>query len=669
MEIILNRIKYKCEFDDVKIIVSSDPNELTFTYNLGAFKDICGAPGSLLNWIKENKLKSDVIISFEFSRSAESKFLSLPLVSSLNWKYTWFLIGQSLLSQGLLVDYRPIGVSISAFRKKGDYNDEWDIFERIDFDLNYNDYKGYGEATFNIGSQSTLISKGEIKLKDDFGNVKVVDEKGRVLKSKYTDLSKGRVIANKKILDHRKISSEKKSISYSKRYKELLEVFNLYLKSQTVEGFSFFSTGFESVSAQMVSFQRNKMVFKNENTDINPVSGMRNYGVYKTAPRAIETKFIFIFQHNDDANTLFKYLKNGFKGFPGLERYVDIPVVLADAVVEGKQFKQLKYGSLETIMQEYQEFEAQELPDNYYENYFAIVIGAFDRDLPEQVYYDLKLALLSKGIPSQFVNHQNIRKSSIFNYHLPNIAIGIHAKLGGIPWRIDSKKKRELIVGFNQDFNKDRERFLAGSVFFDNQGNLRRTFSFPESSSSTEIIGELKSAVNLFLEENDDVNRIVIHYHKSLSKREKKSIDKLLREDFEISVPYAVVEINDTKSKLEIGFDPEHNFQMPVSGTIVRISKRDYLLFNNNRFKALAPVRVKDELPLKIKIHFADESGFSHKELIEQVYEFSRLIWKGLKQRSQPATCFYAREIARFKAHANHPIPENRITQTTPWVL
>ena len=143
----------------------------------------------------------------------------------------------------------------------------------------------------------------------------------------------------------------------------------------------------------------------------------------------------------------------------------------------------------------------------------------------------------------------------------------------------------------------------------------------------------------------------------------------MLREEFKISVPFAVVEVNDTKSKIELAFDPHYNFGMPVSGSFIRLSKREYLLFNNNRFKEIAPVGVKDELPLKIKIHFADESGFSHKELIEQVYEFSRLIWKGLKQKSQPATCFYAKEIARFRANINHNIPENDITQKTPWVI
>jgi hypothetical protein len=672
MELIINRVKYECAFDDVKIIISSDPNELTYNFQWKNFIQKFENNNGLISWAKDKKVGDESYISYEFTKDENTPHFKAPLVSSLQWKYTWFAIGQNLIAQGFIVDFAPRAISISCYRKIQQHDNTWDLYQRIDFKLNYNDYKKSGEATFNFGSQNTLVSRAEIEILEKYKQVKIVNPMKRIIKSNYSELRKGRIIANRNILTEYNISFDRTTINYCKRYKDLLEFYNNYLKAKDFEGLKFISNGFDSLNAQNVSFQRNKMVFKNENKDINPVTGMRNYGVFKPAPNATETKFIFIFQHNDDANTLYKYLKNGYKGFPGLERYVDIPLVLADALSAGQEYKRLKFESLDSLMDEYQAFEKSELPETNYANHFALVISELNKDKPEQAYYDLKLALLSKGIPSQFINHQNIRSSAVFNYHLPNIAIGIHAKLGGIPWRIDSEKKNELVIGFNQDFTNDaagKKRFIAGSVFFDNHGNLKRTFSFPEKDSSNEIIRELKNAVTSFLVENVQVERIVIHYHKSLSGGEKERIDTLLKNELKISVPYAVVEINDTKSRIELAFDPGYNFQMPISGSFVRLSKKEYLLFNNNRFKEVAPVGVKDELPLKIKIHFADESGFSHKELIEQVYEFSRLIWKGLKQRSQPATCFYAHEIARFKAHAKTPIPENRITQTTPWII
>ena len=78
---------------------------------------------------------------------------------------------------------------------------------------------------------------------------------------------------------------------------------------------------------------------------------------------------------------------------------------------------------------------------------------------------------------------------------------------------------------------------------------------------------------------------------------------------------------------------------------------------------------VTDELPIKVKIHFADANGFSHNELIGQIYEFSRLIWKGLKQRSQPATTIYAKLIAEFSSHFAGNIPNNYIVNNTPWFI
>lgn len=72
----------------------------------------------------------------------------------------------------------------------------------------------------------------------------------------------------------------------------------------------------------------------------------------------------------------------------------------------------------------------------------------------------MKLSLLQKNIPSQFIKYKNIRNTSVFNYHLPNIAIGIHAKLGGIPWRIKSDEKNELVIGFNQERGPDNKNIL-----------------------------------------------------------------------------------------------------------------------------------------------------------------------------------------------------------------
>lgn len=663
MELVINRIKYEIpERKNFKLILSTE-DDLLFGIQLGYVRERFNSTElkAVNKWAELNDTKDDSYIYYGFVENSQETYLELAYNDKFKKDFTIWLLSNHFKKSGFYVYLKPIGLDLSCYELVRSYNEEWDIYQRWDFKLDYRN----NQLIFNLGSSTSYISKNEIQLDDELGNLSCILSDGYVRKSKYIELIKSRVIANWYLKQTYNLESLRNPINYTKRYKELQQFFNAILKlSKEVV---FHSIGFDSIRAETVNFSHNKMLFRNGATDINPIAGMRNYGVYQDAPNALEKQFIFIYQHNDDANTLYKYLKAGYKGFPGLQPYVNIPLTLANSIEKGK-FKRMEYADIKDLLEKYQDFEKYELPDEYYSNMFAIVIGPFDKNEPCQEYYDLKLSLIKKGIPSQFINYKNIRKSGVFNYHLPNIAIGIHAKLGGIPWRLDRPKKQELVIGFNQIIS-GKEKFIGSTVFFDNQGRLKRTHSFGEQNSSNEIIALLKRALEDYLAQETSIQRLVIHYHKSLSQKEQGHIERILRKELNLSIPYAVVEVNDTKSRLELGFDPDYNYRMPTSGNFVRLTNKEYLLFNNNRFKAVAPVGVKDELPLKLKIHFADESGFSHRELIEQVYEFSRLIWKGLKQRSQPATCFYAKEIAVFKSAVSEPIPDNHLTQTTPWVI
>lgn len=663
MELIVNRIKYQLPVKEKLNLIVSDQNDLPFRMKLTFFKERFNASevDGLNGWSRENNIDDDAFVSYSFSEKTSQKHLNLPYNERFEYNYTIWLLANHFKSLGFFVIIKPKVLDISCFEFVQAYNNSWNLYKRWDFKFNTK----YKELTFNIGSSATYISKREIKFNEELGNLSCVLPSGEIEKSKHLELNECKVIANGELRSRNDLEHTRTPINYVSRYKELRQFFNDKLKPS--KDLLFPSIGFDSIRADKVNFSKNKMLFRKGETDINPVSGMRNHGVYKDVPNALEKQFIFIYQNNDDANTLYKYLKNGYKGFPGLQPYVNIPLTLANSVEEGK-YKRLEYSEIRSLMISYQEFEQRELPDDYYSNLFAIIIGPFDKNLPCTEYYELKLSLLKKGIPSQFVNYENIRKSGVFNYHLPNIAIGIHAKMGGIPWRLASPEKHELVIGFNQIKSGDK-KFIGSTVFFDNQGRLKRTHAFGEQNSSNEIIALLKGAIEDYLAVENDIQRLVIHYHKTLSKKEQGNIERILRDEFNLSIPYAVVEVNDTKSKLDLGFDPDSDFKMPVSGSYVKLYPKEYLLFNNNRFKTVAPIAVKDELPLKLKIHFADEAGFSHRELIEQVYEFSRIIWKGLKQRSQPATCYYAKEIARFKSSISEPIPDNLLTQTTPWVI
>jgi hypothetical protein len=384
--------------------------------------------------------------------------------------------------------------------------------------------------------------------------------------------------------------------------------------------------------------------------------------------KAKNLKFLFIYQNREQANNLFSHLKKGLKHYPGLLSYVGIAVNVAN--------ERLQYSNEDAFEGEFDEFLLNTLAQNFYSDYFALVLLPFSRESADSVehelYYVIKEKLLTKGIASQLIDSNKINSAN-FHYHLPNISIAILAKIGGIPWKLARKPYNELVVGFNEESYGDGS-ILGTAVYFDNSGKLKQVRSF-RGNQRSQLIHSLKNSIQEYLTANLNAQpeRLVIHYYKPPRREDMESIDKLIREEFRFNLPFAFVEVNDTKVSTEICFDVEFNYGMPTSGTFVKLRKNgnEYLLFNNQRYwkNPLKAINT-EEYPIKVKLYNTESGGFNHKELLSQVYEFSRLYWKGLKQRSQPVTTQYAKMIADFAAHfENGTMPNNEIAQTTAWFI
>lgn len=180
----------------------------------------------------------------------------------------------------------------------------------------------------------------------------------------------------------------------------------------------------------------------------------------------------------------------------------------------------------------------------------------------------------------------------------------------------------------------------------------------------------MRNSIEAYISENNEQpERLIIHYFKAFNSSEKERIENLIKKEFQFEIPYALVEINDTKSTLDVCFDINYEYGMPLSGTYIQLNGSEYLLFNNNRYEAIPPRSINDELPIKIKIHFADTGGFSHAKLISQIYEFSRLYWRSLKQKSQPVTTVYSKYIAEFRTCYSGEISNNDTVNYSPWFL
>lgn len=614
-------------------------------------------------------------VYFDFQQLNSNNSFSFILNESLfnkhfKRKFAKYSLINHFKNRNFLIEPYHLGVDLSIYIFHSSFENEhdWDRYSRYDFVIKH--YRN--EIIINKTSKNVLIShtkKSEDSFTNiDFSNLRAIDPTSQFIKKiKYIEHRPLKIIANNDIKREENIVVSPQKVSFRRLYDDLKRFYSVHFLGSKIDTLKIQSGGFISVCDKYkdrVYRGSNKMIFKNEKTDINAATGMRDYGAFQCSPIAKEVQFIFIYENSDDANKVYQYLKNGLKHFPGLQPYVGIPPTLIDPDLR------LKYEK-HRLEENFNQFLSKKLPNGNYEHYFVILIGPFKKnnqsDDLNKLYYYIKKELLKKSISSQFIYYQNIR-SSQFHFYLPNIAIAILAKLGGVPWKLKEQPYKELIIGFNAKYINDTQ-YIGSTVFFDNQGRLKKVNSC-RGENLNKIINDLKIAIKSFQDNNSEevLKRVIIHTYKPYGKSEQK-IEQLLRKELQLDIPFIYIEINEAKTTTEICFDENYNYGMPVSGTYVKTGRNEYLLFNNTRYHEKPLRSVTEEWPIKLRIYASDSITIDEKQLISQVYEFSRLYWKGLKQKSQPVTTIYSKLIAEYTGNFSEQIPENKIVQETPWFL
>jgi hypothetical protein len=89
------------------------------------------------------------------------------------------------------------------------------------------------------------------------------------------------------------------------------------------------------------------------------------------------------------------------------------------------------------------------------------------------------------------------------------------------------------------------------------------------------------------------------------------------------------------------------------------------LLFNNARYNNdnRYPATEGYPFPIKISISSPDKDAFEDAnitlELLTQVYQFSRLYWKSLRQQNVPITIKYPEMVAQLAPRFENGIPDH----------
>lgn len=418
--------------------------------------------------------------------------------------------------------------------------------------------------------------------------------------------------------------------------------------------------------------------------NVQPTYGL-NHGPYK----GIDSETVHVFMvapelEKESAISLYNSLVKGYGidktkfPFPGLKEYLN-------SVVKTERDLNLLYSPTDNVP----DVVEKKLKANVHifkdpcRKYFALFmspIGHEDWENPDySVYYRVKELLQRWGICSQFVSVPRYKKliaedkeSHRFNfvYTLRNMAVAINAKLGGTPWRLAVPEKNELVVGIGVFRRKFSNTEYIGAAFsFGNTGQFNSFDCFVKGSLS-ELAGSIQDAVKKYAKGCGTPSRLVIHYYKDIRRADLALLDRAINSlELPMQIPIFVVTINKTESHEIFMFDESGTILMPYSGTYAAIESNTYLLCNNTRYSDYKDIDTFP-FPVKLKIACSDPELLTTKvegELIEQVYQFSRIYWKSTDQQGMPVTVMYANMLAEIVSQ--FPSKTVNITDSTPWFL
>lgn len=414
-------------------------------------------------------------------------------------------------------------------------------------------------------------------------------------------------------------------------------------------------TGFLDVNQTRVNTtteESNLLLFE-KGSGIVPKYGIRDFKPFKASP--YNKIHLFFIVHKDDkaqAIKLKKYLEEGFLWFKGLYNYAHVLFHTEDGF-------SIVFNDKENPVEEIN----QKLSERYINpevKYIAIYItpySKFDNDKRKrEIYYKVKELLLKRNMTSQAIDPVKMEEQGDgWVYSLPNIAVAILAKLDGIPWRLNTPFKNELIVGIGAFKHVDDGVQYIGSAFsFSNNGKFNG-FEYFVKSEIEILAGKIASAVRSYATINDPPARLIVHFYKCMSEDEIQHIEKALN-NLGLPIPVFIISINKTESEDIVAFDSEWKDLMPKSGTYINIGNGKYLLFNNTRYSD-DKISISDgyPFPIKLAIDCTDKEQLNEvrviKELIDQVYQFSRLYWKSVRQQNLPVTIKYPEMVAQIAPH------------------
>lgn len=460
-----------------------------------------------------------------------------------------------------------------------------------------------------------------------------------------------------------------------KSYYKLIQTFYDYFlnKEEFKEIIPLHETGFLKVDQSLIAEindESNDLAFKDNKKGRTPKTDFRTLKPFEKSPH--ENIHLFFIYHKDDEATkdkLKNYFENGHSFYKGLYGYAGI-------LYHTDKDLSIQFSNKANPLPEIQEFFDTHQFNTPQIKYLAIYLTPYTkaetRLQHDRIYVRVKEMLLNRNIACQSVEPETVEETN-FVFSLTNMSVAILAKLDGIPWRLHTPVKNELIVGIGAFRHyADNVQYLSSAFSFDNTGHFN-CFDYFMKHEIDVLAGCIAAKVKEFAALSGSPERLIIHFYKRMNEEEVQHIGRALKElQLPHPIPIFIITVNKTEAKDIVAFDTAWSELMPYSGTYIDIGNKKFLLFNNSRYRTGFSKQDGFPFPVKLSIDCTDEQQLKNEkvidELINQVYQFSRMYWKSVIQQNLPVTVKYPEMVAEIAPYfENTEIP--LFGKNSPWFL
>lgn len=405
----------------------------------------------------------------------------------------------------------------------------------------------------------------------------------------------------------------------------------------------------------------------------NQFFGLRDNGPFQPAVKSVRLAFLFRSEDRPMSQDLFRALRGDvFTTFSGMEKIFRIPIGRNNVTgIEVPSFgRDDIHKACIALKQQHTE-----------ETVLPIALVPYSKHISDEMtldYYRAKHAVLAERLASQFIDrNRTMGNREALKWSISNIGLAVFAKMGGVPWRIKPSTERCLIVGIGQAHRIVEgkiEKYVAYSVLTDSSGAYEAIKVLGNSTDHQQYITSLKTNLRqIFLSHQDRYGSFVIHATFSLRKEDIRAIKDLLdevRAEEAAKSEFVVIKFNDRNDFF--GFSVDHNSRVPYEGTVVALSKRQFLVWFSGLGASDSKIPRKPERPVHIDVLYPEQplTTSDLNRLLQDAVNIAGANWRGFNAKSMPISVYYAKLIADHYAHFREAgLEDLEMEGLPPWFL